>query len=138
MSKLIHEVLTEVNKQKTKKDKIKVLKQNETWGLKDIIRGSMDPTVVWNLPGGDPPYTACEPQNAPANLQRENTKFAYLRKGFQGDDLPPYKRESILFGILEGVDPGDAALVVDMINKKTPAGLTKPIVEEAFPGLLKG
>jgi hypothetical protein len=136
--KLIHEVLEEVSKKKSKKEKVAVLKKNETWALKDIIRGSMDPTVKWNLPSGTPPYTACEPHNAPANLHRENTKFTYFVKGGKGDSLPAFKRERIFIGMLEGVDPGDAQLLVAMINKETPKGLTKPVVEEAFPGLLKG
>lgn len=136
--KLIYEVLEEVSKKKSKKDKVAVLKENETWALKDIIRGSMDPTVQWNLPVGTPPYTACEAHNAPANLHRENTKFAYLVKGGKGDQLPAFKRENIFIGMLEGVDPNDAQLLVAMINKETPKGLTKPVVEEAFPGLLKG
>ena len=136
--KLVYEILEEVSKKKSKKDKVAILKENESWALKDVIRGSMDPTVKWNLPGGAPPYTACEPHNAPANLQRENTKFAYLVKGGKGDQLPAFKRENIFIGMLEGVDPSDAQLLVAMINKETPKGLTKPIVEEAFPGLLKG
>ena len=65
MAKLVHEVLTEVGSRKRKTDRIQILKQNESWALKDIIRGSMDSTVEWNLPGGDPPYTPCEDHNAP-------------------------------------------------------------------------
>lgn len=136
--KLIYEVLELVSKAKSKKEKVEILKQNETWGLKDVIRGSMDSTVAWNLPPGAPPYTAALEQSVPANLQRENTKFAYLVKGGKGDELPAYKRENIFIGMLEGIHPKDAELLVAMINKETPKGLTKPVVEEAFPGLLKG
>jgi len=137
MSKLVWEVLEEVRKKRSKKEKVEVLKQYESWPLKDIIRGSMDSTVEWNLPAGEPPYTPCEPHNAPANLMRENKKFGYFIKGGPGDKLPSFKRENILLGIIEGVDPNDAKLVVDMINKKTPDGLSRPIVNDAFPGLLK-
>jgi hypothetical protein len=137
MAKLIWEVLEEVRKKKSKKEKVEVLKQYESWPLKDIIRGSMDSTVEWNLPPGEPPYTPCEPHNAPANLMRENKKFGYFIKGGPGDKLPGFKRENIFLGIVEGVDPNDAKLVVDMINKKTPEGLSRPIVNDAFPGLLK-
>ena len=136
--KLVYEVLEEVSKKKSKKDKVAILKQNETWALKDVIRGSMDPTVQWNLPTGTPPYTACQEHNAPTSLQRENTKFSYFVKGGKGDSLPSFKRERIFLGMLEGVDPNDAQLLVAMINKETPKGLTKSVVEEAFPGLLKG
>ena len=56
MKQYVFEVLEEVQKASKKEDKIKILKENETWALKDIIRGSMDKNVVWNLPPGSPPY----------------------------------------------------------------------------------
>lgn len=137
MTKLVFEVFEEIRKKKTKAEKVEVLKTNESWPLKDIIKGSMDSRIKWNLPGGEPPYTAAEAHSAPANLMRENTKFKYFVKGGPGDKLPSYKRENIFIGLLEGIHPDDAKLVVDMINKKAPEGLTKPIVEAAFPGLLE-
>ena len=137
MKKYVYEVLEEVGKKKTKAEKIQVLKQNESWALKDVIRGSMDSTVNWNLPGGEPPYTPSEANNHPTNLLRENTKFRYFVKGGQGDQVKPFKRENIFIGLIEGIHPKDAELVIAMINKKTPKGLTRPIVQEAFPGLLR-
>ena len=137
MKQYVFEVFEELNKKTKKEDKIKVLKENETWALKDVIRGSMDSTVKWNLPSGAPPYTAALEESHPANLLRENKKFAYFAKGGPGDKMPAYKRESIFIGILEGVHPQDAELVISMINKEKPKGLTRPIVEEAFPGLLR-
>jgi len=137
MKQYVFEVFEEMNKKPKKADKIKVLKENETWALKDIIRGSMDSTVKWNLPTGAPPYTAALEQSHAANLLRENKKFAYFAKGGPGDELPAYKRENLFIGILEGVHPKDAELVIGMINKEKPKGLTRPIVEEAFPGLLR-
>jgi hypothetical protein len=135
--KLIYEVLQLVSKAKTKKDKIAILKEHESWALKDIIRGSMDSNIIWNLPLGAPPYTPSPEHSAPANLHRENMRFKYFVTGGEGDRLPAVKREQIFIGILEGIDPNDAELVVDMINKKPPAGVTRAIVNEAFPGLLK-
>ena len=41
MKKYIFEVLEDVSKAKDKSKKIKILKENETWALKDVIRGSM-------------------------------------------------------------------------------------------------
>ena len=137
MAKLVHEVLDEVGSRKRKTDRIQILKQNESWALKDIIRGSMDSTVEWNLPGGDPPYTPCEVHNAPTNLLRENKQFRYFVKGGPGDKMNAPKRENIFIGLIEGVHPLDAKLVVDMINKRVPKGITREIVQEAFPGLLK-
>lgn len=137
MKQFIYEVLEEANKKKKKEEKIQVLKQNESWALKDIIRGSIDTSVKWNLPGGIPPYTPSEGHNAASNLHRRNADFKYFVKGGPGDKMPGYKRENIFIGLIEGIHPQDAELVIDMINKKAPKGITKSIVQEAFPGLLK-
>lgn len=137
MKQYVYEVLEEAAKKRHKAQKVKVLQDNESWALKDILRGSMDSTVQWNLPGGNPPYTPAEPQSHPSNLLRENKQFAYFVKGGKGDKLPAFKRENIFIGLIEGVHPKDAELVIAMINKEKPAGLSRPIVEEAFPGLLR-
>ena len=51
--------------------------------------------------------------------------------------MQKYKREQIFIGILEGVHPEDAKIVISMINKQNIKGLSRPVVEEAFPGLLQ-
>ena len=137
MKQYVFEVLEEMAKQRNRGDKVRVLKENETWALKDIIRGSMDSTVKWNLPEGEPPYTASAAHNHPTNLRKQNAQFKYFVKGGQGDQLPKYKRENIFIGILEGVHPEDAKLVINMINKEKIPGISRPVVEEAFPNLLK-
>ena len=136
-NKYVFEILEEVEKLKTKKEKIKVLKLNESWALKDIIRGSMDATVEWNLPAGAPPYKPSPAHQHPSNLIKQNVQFKYFVKGGPGDKLPSVKRENIFIGLLEGVHPEDAKLVIDMINKQKPKGLSRPVVQEAFPNLLK-
>ena len=137
MAKFVYEVLNEVGSKKKKADRIQIIKQNETWDLKDIIKGSMDNKIQWNLPGGEPPYTTADGHNHPSNLLRENKKFRYFVKNGVGKDMPAFKRENIFIGLIEGIHPEDAKLVIGMINKKVPKGLTKDIVKEAFPGLLE-
>jgi hypothetical protein len=139
MVMLVHEVFEETRKKRTKTERIQVLRDNNSWALKDILRGSLDKTVEWNLPAGEEvPYEANEAHTAPGNLMRENQKFKYFVKGGPGDKMLKAKREKIFIGLLETVDPNDAELVIDMINKKPPKGITRKVVEEAFPGLLKG
>ena len=55
MAKYVYEVLEEARKAKTKEQKIKILKDNETFALKDILKGSYDDKVKFNLPEGTPP-----------------------------------------------------------------------------------
>jgi hypothetical protein len=137
MVKSVHEVIEEARKKRTKSEKIEVLRANESWALKDILRGTFDDSVQWNLPTGTPPYQANEPHSAPGNLLREHMKFQYFVAGGKGDKMLKAKREQIFIGLLETVEPQDAELVIGMINKKIPVtGLTKATAQEAFPGLI--
>lgn len=137
MKKYVYEVLSEVASKKKKEEKLQVLRKNASWALKDIIRGSMDSKVSWNLPEGAPPFKTSDEHNHPTDLHREYKQFAWFVKGGKGDKLPAMKRERIFIGLLEGVHPKDAQLIIGMINKKAPKGVTRKLVEEAFPGLLK-
>ena len=97
----------------------------------------MDDTIVWLLPEGAPPYTECRPESVPSNLLKECKKFAYLVKGGLGPQMSKIKRESMLINILEVIHPDDAKVVINTINKTPPKGITREIVQEAFPNLLK-
>ena len=134
----VFEVLEKAAKQRTKAKKVEVLKQNESWPLKDVIRGSYDSTIEWDLPAGDPPYTPSEAHNHPSSILREHKKFVYFVKGTRASkSIPKFKRERIFLEIIEGVHPSDAKHVIDMVNKRPIKNLTRPIIEEAFPGLLR-
>ena len=137
MVKSVHEVIEETRKKRTKKDKIDYLRANESWALKDILKGTYDDSIQWNLPKGTPPYQANEQHSAPGNLLRENKKFAYFVKGGKGDKMMKAKREQIFIAILETIEPQYAELVIGMINKSTITGITKATVQEAYPGLIQ-
>lgn len=137
MALYVYEVLEKFEKAKTRQEKINVLKQNETWALKDILKGSMDPKVDFLLPKGEVPYTPCDEHNTASNLLRRHKDFKYFVRSKFAASITPLKRESIFLGIVESIHPKDAELVCKMINKEKPAkGMTEKIVQEAFPGLL--
>lgn len=135
MALAIHEVLETAAKKRHKADKVQFLQENESWALKDILRGTYDETIRWNLPVGAPPYEPSQEHNHPASLLREHKKFLYFL--VNGPDMPKFKREKLYIGLLEGVHPKDAEIVINMTNKKPIDGISLPIVEEAFPGLIK-
>ncbi len=135
MAKLPHLVIEDFTKAKTKAEKIAVLRSNESWALKDILKGSLDPKVKWHLPEGAPPYQPSSHSEPMASILRENTKFRYFVKN-NNINISQIKREQIFIGVLEAVHPKDAELVISMINKKSPVkGLTYKLVKEAFPDL---
>lgn len=136
MTKFVHEVLTEVNSKRNKQEKIKILQENASWALKDVLRGAYDDTVKWLLPEGDVPYNPSRDFSAPLNLHKEHRNFKYFVDIPVMRDMNPVKREHMFLRILEGIHPKDAELLVDMINKRSFKGVTKKVVEEAFPDLI--
>lgn len=135
---LIFEILEGVGKARSKAEKIELLRQHESWALKDVLRASFDPTVEFTIPAGDPPYTPNRIESIPSNLIRKNVDFQYIVKNGAGDKMPSFKREKLYIAILESIHPKDAEVVINMVNKKKPAnGVTLKIVKEAFPGLIK-
>lgn len=134
----VHEILEQVSKAKSRTDKINILKSNQNnWAMKDILRGTFDDLVTWNLPNGKPPYEPADERSTPSNLMKHNKKFAYFIPNGPGSKMASVKREKIFLDMLETVHPKDAELLVGMINKKMPVkGVTKKLVQEAFPDLI--
>ena len=134
----IYEVFEEFSNAKARKDKINVLQKYSSVSLRDVLRGIFDDRVQWNLPSGTPPYTASHAESTPSSLLKQHLKFQYLVKGIKvADGLPSFKREKVFIDMLEVVHPEDAKILVSMINKKSPVkGLTKKIVQEAYPNLI--
>jgi len=134
----VHEIIEKASAAKTKADKIKILREHQNnWALKDVLRGIFDDSVQWLLPEGKPPYEPAEESSVPSNLLKHNRKFANWVKGGPGEKMPAFRREKLFIDLLEIVHPKDAELLCNMIDKKQPAqGITKKLVQEAYPGLI--
>jgi len=135
----VFEILERVENAKTKEERIEILRKNDIMALLDVLRGTFDETIQWNLPEGTPPYTPNNPQSAPSTLLRWHRNFKYFVKGLrESSNLKPIRRERMFIDMLEAVHPRDAEILVSMINKKSPVkGLTKNLVKEAFPQLIQ-
>ena len=137
IKKHIYEVLELVEKASKKEEKINILKSNESWALKDVLRATYDDAIQFLLPGGKPPYTPSQEGSIPSTLLKQNVQFKFFVKGGPGEKMLPVKRERIFINVLEAVHPNDAELLVKMINKESLGkGITKKLVQEAFPGLI--
>lgn len=133
----VYEVIELASKAKTKQDRISVLREHESWALKDLLRGTYDDLVQWSLPPGAPPYEPAAESSVPSTLHNQHKKFKYFVKGLAGDQVQAFKRERMFIDMLEGIHPKDAELLILMKDKKSLAkGITKKLVEEAFPKLI--
>jgi hypothetical protein len=136
-SQYLHEVIKKAAEAKTREEKIQILRQYESWPLKDLLRGTYDDSIQWILPPGTPPYEPADPQRHPSSFVKQNQNLKYFAKGGPGEKLVPLKRETMFIRMIESIHPDDALLVLSMVNKKPIKGITKKLVEEAFPDLIK-
>jgi len=139
MKKLeVFEILQKVEKAKSRKEKIEILQKNNIMPVRDVLQGTFDDRVQWNLPIGDVPYTANSIESYPSTLLKQHLKFKYFVKGLrESDNLSKPKREKLFIDMCESVHPEDAKILVSMINKKAPVkGLTKKLIQEAYPDLI--
>lgn len=135
----VFEIFEEFNKANNKQERTQVLKKYANVNaFMDVLRGTFDESLRFNLPPGEPPYTPNKPESVPSTLLKRYRDFAYFVKGGQGDKLPAFKRENKFISCLESIHPKDAEVVVRMVAKQAPVKfLTKKLIQEVFPNLIK-
>ena len=136
---LLSEILRKVSNAKTKAEKIKLLRENNSVALRQILIINFDDSVVSMIPEGDVPYT---PNDAPVGTDHSRLEQEYrgLYRFFKGGDnkLPNLKRESMFIQLLEGLAAEEAELVClvkDGTLSKKYKRITKAVVSEAFPSI---
>ena len=133
---LLSEVLQKVHNAKTKAQKIKILKENDSPALRSICKWSFDPAIESMLPEGAPPYV---PNEAPegtehSKLSTEHTKLYHYIKG-GNDSLQNTRREMMFVQLLEGLHQNEAELLINTKDKKLHQvykGFSSAVVKEAF------
>lgn len=136
---LIPEVFEKFESLTKKEEKVKLLKENNHPALQDILRINFDADVVSVMPAGAPPY---EKDDAPkghssSSLFKLHKQFKYFFKGPFANQVKPIRREGIFLNILESIHPTEADVLVAAKDRKLKVkGLTKALIDEAFPGLI--
>ena len=137
---LVSEVLEQVAKTDSKKEKIDILRKHNSLELRDVLKGAFDDTVQFILPKGQPPIDENEKKKYDkTHLVHETKKFRYFVKGGPGEQVNALRRERMFIDVLYRIDTKEAALICKMKDKELDGvykGLTKKLVQEAFPGLI--
>jgi hypothetical protein len=134
---LMSEIAMKVNNAKDKPRKLKVLRDNDSVALRQVLKGAFDPKVEWALPTGDEiPYKVNEaPLGTDHTLLSREAKRLYLFIKGGDNTLSNTKRETLFIQILEGLSAEEAEFLVTVVNKKVNneyKGFTANLVKEAF------
>ncbi len=133
---LISEVLKKVNNAKTKAEKIKVLREHNSQGLRTVLKSSFDPKIKWIFPEGVVPFKQNESPEGEQHtrLELESRKlFRFIQGG--DNKTPQFKKENMFIQMLEGLHKSEAELLIWAKDKelhKHYKGLSSVVVRDAF------
>ena len=132
---LLTETFMKVHNAKTKSEKIKILKDNDSVALRSVCKWSFDPSIESELPDGAPPFI---PNEAPEGTEhtRISTEYKMFYNFIKGaNKVQATKRENMYVRLLEGLHKDEAKLMTVIKDKKLHQvykGLSEPVVKEAF------
>jgi len=133
---LFSEIATKVNNAKDKPRKLKVLQDNDSVALRQVLKGAFDPNIVWELPEGDVPYTVNDaPIGTEHTVLSQEAKRLYLFTKGGDNSLTSNKRETLFIQMLEGLSAEESKFLITVVNKKVNneyKGFTGNLVKEAF------
>lgn len=139
-NKNIYEVFDEFKKAKTKEERLSVLRNNDSWALKNVLMGAFHPDVKFVIKK-IPEYRQVQtPVGFAYNHITDALGKVYLfmeNNPKVSPNLTLERKEQLLIQILESLEKHEAEVFANMIKKdlKVPH-LTAKLANEAFPGLL--
>ena len=133
---LYSEILDKVHKAKTKDQKVLILKQNDSEGLRMVLKSSFDPKIEWVMPEGEVPFRANDVPMGTEHtvLAMESKKLWHFIKGADRQ-TPQHKKEQMFIQMLEGLHESEAKLLIAAKDKRIHQvykGLSTNVVKEAF------
>lgn len=121
---------------KTEAEKVQYLQQNYSTALTTVLQYALDKRAKWDLPEGEPPYKPSDLTFENEGMLYSEARRLYLFLEGGNPNLTKLKRESLFIGLLESIHPDDAKIILMAKSKKMPKGITKKVVNLAFPGLI--
>jgi len=139
MKYLVSELFDLIEKQKSKEEKIGLLRQNGELITKAILHMNYEGNVKFLLPEGEPPFK--KEKDKPMGFQ-ETTLALELRRFyifFQEDiNITKLKREALFIAMLEGLHWTEAELICLVKDKNLQSkypSFTLEFITEAFPDM---
>ena len=133
---LYSEIAMKVNNAKDKPRKLKVLQDNDSVALRQVLRGAFDPKIEWAIPKGDVPYTVNEaPVGTDHTILSQEAKKLYMFVKGGDNSIKQSQRELIFIQMLEGLSAEEAEFLITVVNQKVNnkyKGFTANLVKEAF------
>jgi hypothetical protein len=139
--KNLYEIFDEFEEATTKQDRMKVIQNNLSKALVDVLELTFHPEINWlikDVPDNYKGNLDSKPGISTCQLSTEMRKLYLFRAGNPtAESLSPRKQNELLIQLLESLEPREAEVVMGIFKKDQGVkGLTYKFVKEAFPKLL--
>lgn len=135
--KLPYEVFDLCEKATTVAERVQILQDNATFGIKTLLQVNFREDLVFDLPEGTPPYK--ESSAVPGTQSRHFEKLVYdLKNLIKGSPLSGIKKQTIYINLLESLSAQDAKIVIAVKDKNLKSlykTLTESTIKKAYPTL---
>jgi len=142
MIKNVYEILEEFEKVQTRPERKDILRTYNVYYFTDVLKYTFSDKYQFYTEKTFP-VDYVKPDTFPgiriAGFESEIRKVYLFLKGNEiADNLTEHKRHILLLQLLESFEPKEAVVWFNMLNKDLKIkGLTKSLVEEVYPELLK-
>jgi hypothetical protein len=136
ITRLPHEVFEQLEKSKSKQERVEILKNGTSIPIKLILQCAFSKSIIFDLPEGAPPYRQ---DKNPAGLQQTSLKQAIqilTRLTTNNVRLNRFRKEKLFIQLLETVHAKDAVIIIAAKDKtlhELYPLLTESLVVESFP-----
>ncbi len=135
----LHAILDAIAGAKNAKDRKTILEKRNNQQLRDILKVNFDESVVLNLPEGEIPEGMISPKGDNQAIYKVLNLVPFVKYG-PGHRVPAVQREKAFFDMLTAMHPRDAEIILLAKDRKLQTrykGLTKKLVQDVWPGLIK-
>lgn len=115
--------------------KVEILREWNSASLRKLLRYTIDPSIKFIVEEELPPFQHAK-ENGLESLLYNRVRLLYLFVERPNVKLDKKVMNRCLIELLESIHPQDAELILQVIRKKLPKGLTKQHIIQAFPEIL--
>lgn len=134
----VAEIVVKLKGAKTKTERVQILKDNDCAALRGIIRMNFDESLTLSLPKGRPPFKVAEvPDGFAKTTLKSSAKGWYVFVKDLSPGIKQSKRETMFIQLLESLDKSEAEILLSAKDRSLDLGITKKVINEVFPGLIK-
>lgn len=137
-----HEVFAKVGTIESFHDRVKYLKDTQTFAIRTILQCNFNPHILLDLPEGAPPFNrdGLPPENSMGRIDKSIKVLGRIAivGGKPSVGLERMRKETQFIQLLESVHSADADIILAMKSKtldKMFPTIDKTLVDAAFPGL---